>query len=288
MILKSLKAYFFDALEAYYPITETQSFFNLLAEYFLNMKRIDVTLNFDTVVTDNTYSEFQSAVELLKAYRPIQYIIGETEFYGLPFKVDENTLIPRPETEEIVEWILKRHSQQSGQLLKILDIGTGTGCIAISLAKHISDSDVSAIDISEKALKIAGQNAKLNDVLVNFIHDDILNSQVAEPVNTSDNYDVIVSNPPYVRNLEKDAIKPNVLNYEPHSALFVEDDNPLEFYKAICNFAQRNLKETGELYFEINEYLGNEMVLLMTSSGFKNVELKQDMFGKDRMVKGQR
>ena len=291
MILKEILNIYHKELDVLFGNEEVNSFFNLLIEHYLDIKRIHLVLNPEYVITKEEEQPLFEALAHLKLQKPIQYILGETEFYGLPFKVNEHTLIPRPETEELVEWIIDCHSEQSRSTsdesqFKILDIGTGTGCIAISLAKHLKKADVYALDVSEEALKVAKQNAELNEVNVEFIHDDILNFRHAELVSASHYYDVIVSNPPYVRNLEKAEIQSNVLDNEPHLALFVDDDNPLQFYKAICQFAQINLKEDGILYFEINEYLGEEMIALLESYTFKAIELKKDIFGKDRMIKG--
>lgn len=294
MILKDILNIYHKELDNLFGNEEVNSFFNILIEHYLDLKRIHLVLEPEYVITKEEEQPLFEALAQLKLQKPIQYILGETEFYGLPFKVNEHTLIPRPETEELVDWIINNHSERSeeSQLeesqLKILDIGTGTGCIAISLAKHLKKAKVSALDVSEDALKIAKQNAKLNEVDVEFIHDNILDSRHAEGVSASHYYDVIVSNPPYVRNLEKAEIQPNVLENEPHLALFVEDENPLQFYKAICEFAQLNLKDNGTLFFEINEYLGKEMIELMTKFNFKDIELKKDMFGKDRMIFGRK
>ncbi len=294
MILKDILNIYHKELDDLFGNEEVNSFFNILIEHYLDLKRIHLVLEPEYAITKEEEQPLFEALAHLKSQKPIQYILGETEFYGLPFKVNQHTLIPRPETEELVDWIINSHSERSeeSQLeesqLKILDIGTGTGCIAISLAKHLKKTKVSALDVSEDALKIAKQNAKLNEVDVEFIKDNILNSRHAEGVSTSHYYDVIVSNPPYVRNLEKAEIQPNVLENEPHLALFVEDENPLQFYKAICEFAQLNLKDNGTLFFEINEYLGKEMIQLMKEFKFKDIELKKDMFGKDRMIFGRK
>lgn len=294
MILKDILNIYHKELDDLFGNEEVNSFFNILIEHYLDLKRIHLVLEPEYAITKEEEQPLFEALAHLKLQKPIQYILGETEFYGLPFKVNQHTLIPRPETEELVDWIINSHSERSEESqreesqLKILDIGTGTGCIAISLAKHLKKAKVSALDVSEDALKIAKQNAKLNEVDVEFIHDNILNSRHAEGVSASHYYDVIVSNPPYVRDLEKAEIQPNVLENEPHLALFVEDENPLQFYKAICEFAQLNLKDNGTLFFEINEYLGKEMVELMTKFNFKDIELKKDMFRKDRMIFGRK
>ena len=281
MILKSLKTYFNKELLGYYPELEITSFFNLLAEHILKMKRINVSLNLYQVVSRKKYNKFQTAIEGLQKYKPIQYIIGDTEFYGLKFYVNKSVLIPRPETEELVDWIIKEN--QSEENISILDIGTGSGCIAISLAKKLPNSKVYALDVSKEALVVAKQNAALNDVEVEFIEADILNIGLElDKVK----FDVIVSNPPYVRELEKKMMQDNVLKYEPFLALFVKDKDPLIFYRKIIELTKVLLSKKGELYFEINEYLGEDIKYLLESEGLINVEVRQDIFKKDRMIKG--
>lgn len=283
MRLKVILEKFHSVLDINYGKDEVNSFFDLLVEHYLDMKRIQLVINPEFEISEAQEVLFLNALEALNINKPIQYIIGETEFYSLPFKVTAATLIPRPETEELVDWILTSNSDTTEETpFSILDIGTGSGCISISLAKHLIKANVYALDVSKDALNVAKQNAKINDVYVEFMLDDILNTNVS----ASHNFDIIVSNPPYVRNLEKVEIKPNVLNNEPHLALFVHDENPLQFYKAICVFAQQNLNNNGVLYFEINEYLGQEMIQLLEEFGFKSIELKKDMFGKDRMIRG--
>ena len=289
MKLKALRTYFNSELLGYYPDTEIASFFQLLSKQILNLKRIDITLNLNELISGENYNEFQSAIERLKNYEPIQYILGETEFFGLKFKVDKSVLIPRPETEELVSLVIDTVSSSSvDKSLRILDIGTGSGCIAISLAKNLPNAKVSALDVSQEALEVAQENAKLNEVEVEFIESNILSICHAELDSVSQKWDIIVSNPPYVRQQEKSEIKKNVLDNEPHLALFVEDNDALQFYKAICGFAVDNLSENGLLFFEINEYLGKEMIELLEKYNFKNIELKQDIFGKDRMIKSQK
>ncbi|MCB0461095.1 MAG: peptide chain release factor N(5)-glutamine methyltransferase [Flavobacteriaceae bacterium] len=287
MILKSLRTYFKDELLGYYPDTEIESFFNMLSEQILNMKRIDISQNLYAVVSGKKYDKFQKAITKLKNYEPIQYIIGETEFYGLPFKVNPSVLIPRPETEELVQWIIDCHSKQSEESeLNILDIGTGSGCIAIALAKNLPNAKVYALDVSEKALKTAKENALKNNVEVEFVQGNILNLCHAELVSASQKFDIIVSNPPYVRELEKEMMSANVLDQEPHLALFVEDDDALLFYRKITELSSSVLKPNGYLYFEINENLGTHIKELLANNSFNDIELKKDIFGKDRMIKG--
>lgn len=278
---------FHSALDENYGKEEVNAFFDVLMEHHLNHKRIQLILNPDYAITSEQEQLFLNALEDLKKHVPIQYIIGETEFYGLTFQVNKYTLIPRPETEELVSLIIEDVTSSAVEKsLKILDIGTGTGCIPIALAKHLPNANIYALDVSEAALQIAKQNAELNEVTIEFIHDDILNLSHTELVTASLTFDIIVSNPPYVRQLEKVEIKPNVLNNEPHLALFVDDENPLQFYKAICEFAQIHLKTGGALYFEINEYLGQEMIQLLEEFTYTSIELKTDIFGKNRMIKG--
>lgn len=280
MRLKTLREHFYASLEMDYPKTEVQSFFYLLAEYFLRMKRVEVSLNLDASISEKKTEKFQNAIQRLKNQEPIQYIIGSTEFYGMPFKVTKSTLIPRPETEELVQWILDGSKAKSDDL-NILDVGTGSGCIAISLAKNQPKAKIYAVDVSKQALAVAKANALLNKVDVEFVPLDILNWD-SEFENIE--FDIIVSNPPYVRSLEKSFMSANVLRHEPDLALYVADDDPLIFYKKIAEFALEHLKSNGMLFFEINQYLGSEMVQLLTDLDFKDVELKKDMFGNDRMM----
>ena len=283
MILKEFKLFFNEALSTIYPKTEIDSFFFILMEEKLKLQRIDTVLKPDFLITKKNLIDLKTIVKRLQKEEPIQYIIGNTEFYGLPFFVDKNTLIPRPETEELVAWVLNETKVLANNKtieLSILDIGTGTGCIPISLAKNLTSLNISAIDISPEALLIAKQNAILNKVTIEFIELDILNTE-----SLPQEYDVIISNPPYVRELEKEEIKNNVLKNEPHLALFVADENPLIFYNKIADLAKQQLSKNGMLFFEINQYLGKETVNMLVKKGFKNIQLKKDLFGNDRMIK---
>jgi release factor glutamine methyltransferase len=216
-------------------------------------------------------------IDRLLNYEPIQYILGSTFFFGSDFIVDKHVLIPRPETEELVSWILEKVDTK--QPIKILDIGTGSGCIAIILAKQIAQAEVYAMDVSTAALSIAKKNAEANGVVVQFIEASILEWQSQDMF-----FDIIVSNPPYVRESEKEMMSPNVLNYEPHLALFVDNNNPLLFYKAIVEMSKINLTSEGLIYFEINEYLAEETKSLFSSTFFESVQLKKDIFSKNRML----
>ena len=290
MLLKNYKTTFLQELSSLYEEQEIESFFYIILEKLHGLKRIDLALNPQKVMDGAHLKQWKNIVTELKKQRPVQYILGETTFYGLSFLVNENTLIPRPETEELVELIIKSfESSVSGSGLKILDIGAGSGCIAISLAKNIPNAAVFAIDVSEKALAVAKKNAEFNKVAIDFISTNILDVVTLSAVAGLDKqFDIIVSNPPYVRNLEKDEIKPNVLEYEPHLALFVDDIDPLLFYRKIAELAIKNLNPNGKLYFEINQYLGKETINLLEDFGFRNVELKKDIYGNDRMIEGTR
>ncbi len=281
------------ALSSIYDEQEIESFFYLLLESYQGKKRIDLALNPDMEMDALQLIQWESALSELLNQKPIQYIIGATEFYGLPFMVNENTLIPRPETEELVEWIVAESRNSAPGSLKILDIGTGSGCIAISLAKNLPNAEVFAVDVSEKALAVAKKNADTNKVKVNFIQADILKINDLVELPTSNfqlptHFDIIVSNPPYVRHLEKAEIKPNVLEYEPHLALFVEDTDALLFYRKIAELANQNLVEKGKLFFEINQYLGKETLQLLDKFGFNSTELKKDIYGNDRMTRSEK
>jgi release factor glutamine methyltransferase len=218
----------------------------------------------------------------LKTGEPVQYILGHTEFYGLQFKVNPSVLIPRPETEELVEWAILSVGSSQLAVGNILDIGTGSGCIAISLKKNLADAQVSAIDISTEALKTAKENAELNNVNINFIQADILNLKF-EIENS--NFEIIISNPPYVTFEDKKQMHINVTDFEPHKALFVPEDDPLVFYKAIANFAADHLEKGGLLFFEINESYGEQIVDVLAHKLFKNIELMKDMSDRFRMIK---
>ena len=235
-------------------------------------------------VTSIEVEKLNTILKRLQNGEPVQYIFGHTEFYGLPFNVNPSVLIPRPETEELVEWALSSvvNSEWAGN---ILDIGTGSGCIAISLKKNLSNASVSAVDISPDALKTAKQNAGLNNVDVTFINDDILN--IKSKIENS-KFEIIISNPPYVTLHDKTQMHTNVTDFEPHTALFVPENDPLIFYKAITNFAAKNLTSDGLLFFEINESLGNETIELLKDKGFKNIELRKDMSGRNRMIRATR
>ena len=257
MLLKEIKKIYHNELDAVYGEAEVDSFFYLAIEHFLNLERFVLALQPNLVIEKSEEQPLFETLSQLRLEKPIQYILGSTQFMELDFKVNEHVLIPRPETEELVRWIIDDHKSVQSRKLTILDIGTGSGCIAISLAKYLKKTQVYALEISESALEIAKENAIENQVDIEFIHGDILKLDKLEV-----KFDIIVSNPPYVRMLEKNKIKSNVVENEPGIALFVSDDDPLVFYKKIVRFAVLNLKNNGSLYFEINQYLGKETIKL--------------------------
>lgn len=279
MKITDFRSYFIDSLKKIYPIQEVESFFKIILNHH-GISQIDVALNPNRILTKSELQKFEKILYQLKQEIPIQYILGETEFFGLNFKVTKSVLIPRPETEELVQWIIDDVKNLAKQPLKILDIGTGSGCIGISLAKKIPNAQVYAIDISSDALAVAQENATLNNVEIHFIKTNILKT-----TKLSEQFDIIVSNPPYVRMLEKEQMKKNVLAFEPEIALFVDDENPLIFYDKIAQLTKNHLTKNGQLYFEINQYLGNEMIQLLSNYQFKNIELKKDFYDVDRMIK---
>jgi release factor glutamine methyltransferase len=268
-------------LNLHYPKTEISSFIKILFSEYLKLDAGGIIVNEDKIISEENLVLLQKAIERLKTFEPIQYIIGNSYFYGLTFFVNKSVLIPRPETEELVEMIVKSHKVHQNTL-KILDIGTGSGCIAVSLAKFLKNSEVFAIDNSPEALKVAKKNAFENGVEIFFIEDDILSPK---SIINDMQFDIIVSNPPYVTDSEKPLMQPNVLNFEPDSALFVPDDNPLIYYKKISEFAQKKLNLNGNLYFEINQNYGRELIDLMNQIFPKSkLILIKDLSGNDRFI----
>lgn len=282
MKIKQYRTQFIKELSPFYDAYEAESFFYLILEDKHKLRQIDLALNHELNFSESDFVVWNSLLSQLKKEVPIQYLLGKTSFYGLDFEVNENVLIPRPETEELVEWIINENSKtDKTKKIKILDIGTGSGCIAISLAKNLPNAEVYGIDVSKKAIEMAKRNAINNNVDVTFVFLDILETDIL-----TCSFDIIVSNPPYVRNLEKQEIKKNVLDYEPHLALFVDDNDALIFYRKIAALAKSSLLENGQLFFEINQYLGKEMTDLLETMNFKNIELKKDIYDNDRMLKG--
>ena len=261
-----------------YPNSEIQAFIRIIFEYVCGLDYTGLLLQKDKSLSRTDRRKIEGIVQRLKKFEPIQYVLGETEFFGLKLKVSPDVLIPRPETEELVYWMSKS-SWPSNPVF--LDVGTGSGCIALALKRRIPNAKIFAADISEQALKIADENAISNDLEVEFIHFDILKwKERSWPF-----FDGIVSNPPYVREFEKTQMQANVLEYEPKTALFVKDDDPLLFYREIGYLSRKYLKPKGKLYFEINEGLADESIQLLKNMQFKQIEIKKDIHGKNRMLK---
>jgi len=267
-----------ESLQAYYPESEISGFTRIIIEY-ITKKPYHLAILSNEPPANEQLKELSDIINRLKTYEPIQYILEETEFFGLPFSVNENVLIPRPETEELVELILSENERTN---MQILDIGTGSGAIAIALAKHFRESDVTAWDISYKALDIALLNSKKNSTKVSFKLIDVLSDYPQDR-----KFDIIVSNPPYVLESEKLEMEQNVLDYEPHEALFVPDNDPLLFYNRIADIALSRLNLRGKLYFEINQAKGAEVVDMLQKKGFSSVSLIQDLSKKDRIVRAE-
>jgi release factor glutamine methyltransferase len=288
MTLKELQQLYLKGLHPLYPKEEIENLFYILLKHIMQLEGFMVALQPELLLSKEELAKFLEALTRLEQHEPIQYITGETEFYGLPFKVNSSVLIPRPETEELIDWILKDQLAKATNNSNILDIGTGSGCIAVALAKNLPNTKVAALDVSPEALVLAKENAALNKANVAFVEGSILEVESAsalleKKVNLKE-FNIIVSNPPYIRVLEKHEIKNNVLDHEPHLALFVEDNNPLLFYEAIANFAVNKLSANGALYVEINQYLGKETQELLQSKGFVTA-LRKDYSGNYRMIK---
>jgi release factor glutamine methyltransferase len=271
-------------LAGLYPATEIESFIRILFRHYLNMTPAQIHLSQNNELPAAIGQQILTAIDELKKYRPIQYILGVTEFYGLPFTVTPDVLIPRPETEELVDWIVHKYDRDA--LLSIVDIGTGSGCIAISLAANFPNAHVRAVDISGAALTVARQNALKNKVKVNFLQEDILKDGLTGF--ESDSLDVVVSNPPYVRLSDQQQMQPNVLQYEPHSALFTPGDDPLIFYRRIAALGIKCLKKQGKIFFEINEAFPAEVADILKQYNYSDIVSRKDINGKWRMVSAQR
>lgn len=280
MTLKQIREIFKIELINGYDEKEIDVIFFEVIAHFTTISKVEYLVNPSREIESIPLYNIENALKELKKNRPLQYVLGKTLFFGLPFSVDERVLIPRQETEELVDWVLKDIDKNSK--LKVLDLCTGSGCIAISLAKHLPYSEVFAVDISSEALSVAQQNAKSNGGAVQFIQKDILKN-----TDFLEKFDVIISNPPYVRECEKAEILPNVLCYEPHLALFVSDENPLIFYDKIADLAKKQLTNNGKLFFEINQYLAEATQNLLINKGFSSVELRHDLANNPRMLKAE-
>jgi len=271
--------YIKNELKPFYPDTEIKSFIHLILEHVCQIKPCEILICKDIKISDNKQAEIERIVASLKEYEPIQYILGESEFFGLTFSVNQSVLIPRPETEELVELILKNHSEKN---LSILDVGTGSGCIAVSLVKNMPSATVYALDISDDALSTAKENAARNQAEIQFYRQDIF-AELPENI-AAEKFDIMVSNPPYVTPSEKSAIHDNVLKYEPHVALFVPQNNPLLFYERIADTGHSLLNKPGFLYFEINPFYRKDICRMLLTKGYSNIKLYKDISGKDRMI----
>ena len=268
-----------------YEPREAANIADMIIEHVTGQRKIDRITNKYLPVNAGQQEMLEKYTNELLAHKPIQYVIGEAWFMEMKLRVNENVLIPRPETEELVDWIIKDIQLGETKNLSLLDIGTGSGCIPIAAKKLVPDISVFAVDISEEALQLASINAIEQHVLVDFIHLDFLNEK--EWVQMS-KYDIIVSNPPYIKKSESIWMNKNVLGYEPHIALFVPNEDALLFYKSIAKFGLHHLKEKGALYVEINEALGDLVVQNFEENGYSEIQLKKDMQGKDRMVKAKK
>ena len=275
MTLKFFKSIMISSLSSIYEMDELNSIFNLIVEDFLKISRSKILLADEISLNDETQALFLKTLERLRTHEPIQYILGKTNFMDLEFIVDSSVLIPRPETEELVRLILKEDLYGK----EILDIGTGSGCIAVSLAKNLPNSNVTAVDICKDAMEVAKENSKLNNVNIEFINADIFKFK------SEKKYDLIVSNPPYVLKSDKKLMRENVLNFEPEIALFVDDNNPLKYYEKIIDFSKNHLKENGQIFFEINDKKSKDFKnILKLNNEHKSVFLL-DSFKKTRFLK---
>ena len=284
MLLKEIRKIYHKELDPIFPGEEVDSFFYMLTEHYLELERFALVLNPEINISREEEQPLFEALAQLKLEKPIQYIIGETTFMDLTFKVNEEVLIPRPETEELLRWVISDYSEHrlpKNHKLQILDIGTGSGCIAVSLAKYIKNAQVFALDYSNQILDIAATNAAANKVAVSFIEADIFKIETLES-----KFDVIVSNPPYVRLSEMNQMQRNVVEYEPAAALFVADEDPLVFYEKIARLAIKSLNTGGALFLEINQYLGDQTAAVLECNGFNEIETRKDLFGNVRMLKG--
>lgn len=278
--ISDIRQYYKAKLLENYDEREAEALLLLLIEAYTGISKLKIISEPGLTLSESELLKVHFAVKDLNNHKPVQYILGKTEFYGLTIKVDKDVLIPRPETEELVEMVIKENQQ--GKKLRILDIGTGSGCIAIALKKFLPECEVVAIDISNPALNLAQINANSNKQSIEFKSFDILAENNWYRLGF---YDIIVSNPPYVRHSERSIMKRNVIDYEPGIALFVDDQNPLVFYKAVAEFGAINLNKNGRIYCEINQYLGEDVLKLFSKQGYNEIELVQDINGHNRFIK---
>ncbi|HPT20443.1 MAG TPA: peptide chain release factor N(5)-glutamine methyltransferase [Bacteroidales bacterium] len=279
--IKDIRLYLAKELEEIYSITESGSITNIVIKTVFSTNKLHQLYLDKPVVNKEQAQRVVDICKELKTGKPLQYVLGETVFYDCIIRLNNSTLIPRPETEELVDLIIKENKDYSGQ---IIDFGTGSGCIAVALAANMPGSEVTGTDISEEAISMARENAMLNNVTVKFLIEDIFSSDQ----NMFGKAGIIVSNPPYVRNSEKLLMSKNVLDFEPPAALFVQDSDPLVFYRAILGLTRNILTSDGKIYFEINEALGKQMLQLFESFGYSEAEIVKDINGNDRIIKGRR
>ena len=275
MTLKDFKSTMISSLSPFYEMDELNSIFNLIVEDYLKISRSKILLANEISLNDETQAHFLKLLERLKTHEPIQYVLGKTNFMDLEIKVDSSVLIPRPETEELVRLILKEDLYEK----EILDIGTGSGCIAISLAKNLPNSNVTAVDICKDAMEVAKENSRLNNVNIEFVNTDIFEFK------SEKKYDLIVSNPPYVLKSDKTSMKQNVLNFEPEIALFVDDNNPLKYYEEIIDFSKNHLNENGQIFFEINDKKSKDFKNILNLKNKYKFDFLMDSFKKTRFLK---
>lgn len=278
MTVKSFHNKFIAELLGIYSGEEAGAMASILMQDVLGLSRADVVMKGDENIDAGKLRFLNDVLTRLKNEEPLQYILGRTEFYGLDILLNPDVLIPRSETEELIAWVLNTVNTETP---KILDFGTGSGCIPLALKKNLPKSKITGVDKSQKALKLAKKNARSLNLDVEFLAFDILRDAPSK----MGTVDVVVSNPPYVRFSEREKMTSNVLKYEPHMALFVKDEDPLIFYRKIADIGKQILKESGLLFFEINEEFGNEILSLLRDKGYENTELRKDLNGKDRMVK---
>ena len=279
--IKDIRNYLSAELVKIYPELEISSITRIIITSVLGIDRLSFHSRKELPVSQEDADKVVHICDELKTGKPIQYILGETHFYDCIIKVNDSTLIPRPETEELVDFIIRDNKGFRG---KIMDIGSGSGCIAVALAVNLPDAEIKGIEISEEAVMTAIENAKLNNVKITFLKADLFDKELY----TMEKVDIIVSNPPYVLNSEKQYMCINVIDFEPHTALFVPDNDPLVFYRGILDMAEHILNRGGKLYFEINEKMGKEMYQLLHSYRYKEITIVPDINGKERILKGRK
>lgn len=282
MKLIEFRQEFYNRLQAIYPKTEIAGMYGILLEDCMGISRVEAALRAHEIIPDSELDQLHKVLDRLSKQEPIQYILGKTSFYGLSLNVSPATLIPRPETEELVSWILSDLDAKTTKI-KGVDIGTGSGCIALALKNNLANAEITAVDVSKEALEVVRQNVKELGLPMEVLQLDVLKNSLPK-----EGLDFIVSNPPYVCETEKLEMRANVLDYEPDIALFVEDSNPLIFYDRILDVAKESVKEEGSVYFEINERFAEDIIKLAKEKGWKNNQVKKDIFGRDRMMRCRR